>query len=179
MRTVVYSQFNRTLIIGTVGRVTNITFSPTERIKRVVMGARQRPDRGAGPEAARAFAAPEQPVPARGEAGLGRYVGDHARCRMAANGPISSWSGSMRRRRMAATRLTRSTASFSPIRGRKRPPPNNRPPQHGSPGMKPNKNGRRRRGLRPTSFMACGTGSTWPRDRPRSRRPMRSPTTAG
>jgi type IV secretion system protein VirB9 len=38
VRTVAYSQFNRTLIVGTVGRVTNITFSPAERIKRVVMG---------------------------------------------------------------------------------------------------------------------------------------------
>lgn len=38
VRTQAYSQFNRTLIVTTVGRVTNITFGVSERIKRVMMG---------------------------------------------------------------------------------------------------------------------------------------------
>ena len=50
VRTVAYSQFNRTLIVGTVGRVTNITFSPTERIKRVVMGVDNGPIVGPDPK---------------------------------------------------------------------------------------------------------------------------------
>ena len=38
VRTAIYSPADRTMIVASTGRVTNITFSPQERIKRVVMG---------------------------------------------------------------------------------------------------------------------------------------------
>lgn len=50
VRTAAYSQFNRTLIIATVGRVTNITFGKDERIKRVNMGRDDGPIAGPDPK---------------------------------------------------------------------------------------------------------------------------------
>lgn len=49
IRAVAYSPYDRTLIVGVIGRSTTITFSPTERIKRVTFGSEDPPWEGPDP----------------------------------------------------------------------------------------------------------------------------------
>lgn len=49
IRTVAYSPYDRTLIVGVIGRSTTITFSPMERIKRVTFGSEDPPWEGPDP----------------------------------------------------------------------------------------------------------------------------------
>ena len=49
VRTAAYSSFDRTLIVGVIGRSTTITFGPTERIERVTFGSEDPPWEGPDP----------------------------------------------------------------------------------------------------------------------------------
>ena len=49
IRTVAYTPYDRTLIVGVIGRSTTITFGPTERIERVTFGSEDPPWEGPDP----------------------------------------------------------------------------------------------------------------------------------
>ena len=49
VRTTAYSPYDRTLIVGVIGRSTTITFGPTERIERVTFGSEDPPWEGPDP----------------------------------------------------------------------------------------------------------------------------------